>query len=157
LASKKQSCSAVRLPAGGMASRGGGSGGGATARWVDRRRRRCGSDLHLLLLAARLSKFLNYVGKRQNEGARCANRQSQTCGHWQHLLLSKSLKNVHIIGAENFWNFLYIFFHDFAKIYSTPEILQNYTSAAVTHGVRDITPWSTAVGAASSRPVVLPS
>jgi hypothetical protein len=27
-------------------------------------------------------------------------------------------------------HFLYIFYHDFAKIYAPPEILQNYTSAA---------------------------
>jgi hypothetical protein len=45
-------------------------------------------------------------------------------------------------------------YHDFAKIYSPPEVLQNYTSAAVTHGARDITPWPTAVGAAGSRPLV---
>jgi hypothetical protein len=32
--------------------------------------------------------------------------------------------------------------------------LQNYTSAAVAHGVRDITSWPTAVGAASSGPFV---
>jgi hypothetical protein len=31
--------------------------------------------------------------------------------------------------------------------------LQNYTSAAVAHGVRDIAPWHTAVGATSSGPV----
>jgi hypothetical protein len=51
--------------------------------------------------------------------------------------------------------FLYIFYHDFAKIYGLPEILQNYTSAVVTHGVRDITPWPTAVGAVSSGLVAL--
>jgi hypothetical protein len=50
--------------------------------------------------------------------------------------------------------FFYIFFyHDFAKIYGSPEILQNYTSAVMAHGVRDITPWPTAVGAASSGPL----
>jgi hypothetical protein len=32
--------------------------------------------------------------------------------------------------------------------------LQDYTSTAMTHGVRDITSWPTAVGAASSGPVV---
>jgi hypothetical protein len=52
--------------------------------------------------------------------------------------------------------FLYIFNHDFAKIYGPPKILQNYTSATVAHGVRDITPRPTAVGADSSGPVVLP-
>jgi hypothetical protein len=52
-------------------------------------------------------------------------------------------------------NFFYFFYHDFAKIYGPPEILQNYTSTAVAHGVRDITSWPTAVGAASSGPVGL--
>jgi hypothetical protein len=48
----------------------------------------------------------------------------------------------------------YIFFYlYFAKIYGRSETLQNYTSAAGAHGVRDITPWPTAVGAASSGPV----
>jgi hypothetical protein len=48
----------------------------------------------------------------------------------------------------------YIFFYlYFAKIYGRSEILQNYTSAAGAHGVRDITPWPTAVGATSSGPV----
>jgi hypothetical protein len=32
--------------------------------------------------------------------------------------------------------------------------VQNYTSAVVAHGIRDITPWPTAVGAASSGPLV---
>jgi hypothetical protein len=36
--------------------------------------------------------------------------------------------------------FIYFFYHDFAKLYGPPEILQNYTSAVVTHGVRNITP-----------------
>jgi hypothetical protein len=53
-----------------------------------------------------------------------------------------------------FGNFFYIFYHDFAKIYGPPQILQNYTSAAVAHDVRDIMPWPTAVGAASIRPLV---
>jgi hypothetical protein len=34
-----------------------------------------------------------------------------------------------------------------------PKILQNCTSTAVAHGVRDITLWPTAVGAASSGPL----
>jgi hypothetical protein len=34
--------------------------------------------------------------------------------------------------------FLYFSYHDFVKIYGPPEILQNYTSAAMAHGVRDI-------------------
>jgi hypothetical protein len=37
-------------------------------------------------------------------------------------------------------NFLYLFYRDFAKIYGSPQILKKYTSAVVTHGVRDITP-----------------
>jgi hypothetical protein len=31
--------------------------------------------------------------------------------------------------------------------YMPPEILQNYTSATVAHGVTDLTPWPTALGA----------
>jgi hypothetical protein len=42
-------------------------------------------------------------------------------------------------------SFLYFFYHDFAKIYDPPEILQNYTSIAVAHGVKNITSWPTAV------------
>jgi hypothetical protein len=56
------------------------------------------------------------------------------------------------ISEANFY--IYTFYHDFGKIYGPPEILQNYTSAAVAHVVRDITSWSTAVGAASSGPLV---
>jgi hypothetical protein len=37
----------------------------------------------------------------------------------------------------NFFNIF--FYHDFAKIHSPSEILQNYTSTTVAHGVRDIT------------------
>jgi hypothetical protein len=46
--------------------------------------------------------------------------------------------------------FIYFFYIYFAKIYGPLGILQNYTSAAVAHGVRDITPWPMAVRAASS-------
>jgi hypothetical protein len=48
-------------------------------------------------------------------------------------------------------DFLYLIYHDFAKIYSPPKILQKYTSA-----VRDITPWLAAVGAARSGPLAWP-
>jgi hypothetical protein len=48
----------------------------------------------------------------------------------------------------------YIFYHDFAKIYGPPEILQKFTSTAVGHDVRDITLWPTAVGSARSGPLV---
>jgi hypothetical protein len=51
--------------------------------------------------------------------------------------------------------FIYLFYHDFAKIYGPPQILQKYTSAAVTHCVRDITTWPTAVGAARSGTIPL--
>jgi hypothetical protein len=51
---------------------------------------------------------------------------------------------------------IYLFYHDFAKKYGPPQILQKYTSAAVAHGVRDITPWPTAVGAARSGPLAWP-
>jgi hypothetical protein len=50
-------------------------------------------------------------------------------------------------------DFLYLFYHDFCKkIYGPPKILQKYTSIAVAHGVRDITPWAAALGAAKSGP-----
>jgi hypothetical protein len=51
------------------------------------------------------------------------------------------------------WGFLYLFYHDFAKIYDPPQIFQNYTSAVVAHGIRDKTSWPTAVGAARSGPL----
>jgi hypothetical protein len=50
-------------------------------------------------------------------------------------------------------NFLYLFYHNCAKIYGPPQILQKYTSATVAHGVRDIPSWLTAVGAAKSGPL----
>jgi hypothetical protein len=51
-----------------------------------------------------------------------------------------------VVGSKTLLRFfLYLFYHDFAKIHGRPEILQNYTSAAVAHGVRDITSWPTAV------------
>jgi hypothetical protein len=40
------------------------------------------------------------------------------------------------VTAEFFY--AYFFYHDFAKIYGLSEILQNYTSAVVAYGVRDI-------------------
>jgi hypothetical protein len=49
--------------------------------------------------------------------------------------------------------FIYFFYLYFEKINGPPEILQNYTSAVVGHGGRDIPPWGTAVGAARSGPV----
>jgi hypothetical protein len=51
--------------------------------------------------------------------------------------------------------FLYLFYHDFAKIYGPAQILQKYTFGAVDHGVRDITPWAAALGAARSGPLAL--
>jgi hypothetical protein len=51
-----------------------------------------------------------------------------------------------------FWNFLYLFYHDFAKIYGPAQILQKCTSGAVAHGVRDITPRAAALGATRSGP-----
>jgi hypothetical protein len=47
------------------------------------------------------------------------------------LFLSNALAKIRI---HDF--FLYFFYLYFAKIYGPPEILQNYTSAAVTHGGR---------------------
>jgi hypothetical protein len=49
--------------------------------------------------------------------------------------------------------FLHLIYHDFAKIYGPPQILQEYTSATVAHGVTDITPRPTAVRAARSGPI----
>jgi hypothetical protein len=51
--------------------------------------------------------------------------------------------------------FLYLIYHDFAKIYGPTQILQKYTSGAVAHGVRDITPWAAALGAARSGPLAV--
>jgi hypothetical protein len=51
--------------------------------------------------------------------------------------------------------FFIFFYHDFAKIYGSPEILQNYTSAVMAHGVRDITSWPMVVGVAISGPIGL--
>jgi hypothetical protein len=48
--------------------------------------------------------------------------------------------------------FIYLFYRDYAKIYGPPKILQKYTSGAMAHGVRDITPWAVALGAARSGP-----
>jgi hypothetical protein len=50
-------------------------------------------------------------------------------------------------------SFFIYFITVFAKIYGPPQILQNYTSAVVARGARDITPWPTAVGAAMSGPL----
>jgi hypothetical protein len=44
----------------------------------------------------------------------------------------------------------------FCKIYGPSQILQKYTSAAMAHRVRDITPWPTAVGATRSWPLTWP-
>jgi hypothetical protein len=52
--------------------------------------------------------------------------------------------------------FLYLFYHDFAKLYGPSQILQKYTSGVVAHGVRDITLWAAALGAASSGPWAWP-
>jgi hypothetical protein len=51
--------------------------------------------------------------------------------------------------------FLYLFYHEFAKIYGPSQILQKYTSGVVTYGVRDITSWPTASGVARSGPLAL--
>jgi hypothetical protein len=55
---------------------------------------------------------------------------------------------------EFFLNFFNFIIRDFAKIYGLSQILQKYTSAAVAHGVRDITPWPTSVGADRNGPLV---
>jgi hypothetical protein len=52
--------------------------------------------------------------------------------------------------ALKWWIFLYLFYHEFARIYGPSQILQKYTYAAVAYGVRDITPWREAAGVASS-------
>jgi hypothetical protein len=51
--------------------------------------------------------------------------------------------------------FLYLFYYEFSKIYGPSQILQKYTSAAVVHGVKDITPWPAAAGVASSGSLAL--
>jgi hypothetical protein len=48
--------------------------------------------------------------------------------------------------------FLYLFYHDFAKIYDPSQNLLKYTSGIMAHGVMDITPWPAALGAARSGP-----
>jgi hypothetical protein len=63
----------------------------------------------------------------------------------------RSLVCARVLGSASFFIFVY---HDFAKIYDMPEILQNYAYVVVVHGVRDVTPWPTAVGAARSGPLV---
>jgi hypothetical protein len=59
------------------------------------------------------------------------------------------------LAQEDSEFFIYFFYHNFAKIYGPLEILQNYTSVVVAHGVRDVTSWPTAVGAASRGPIGL--
>jgi hypothetical protein len=54
------------------------------------------------------------------------------------LILKNILMRVCIKGMS-IYNFFIFFYLHFAKIYGPPETLQNYTSAAVVHGVRDIT------------------
>jgi hypothetical protein len=56
-----------------------------------------------------------------------------------------------------FKNFLDLFYRGFAKIFGPSKFLQKYTSGAVAHGVRDITPRAAALGAAISGPVPLTS
>jgi hypothetical protein len=79
---------------------------------------------------------------------------------FKHVRVKSALKLVKI--GNNATNltlvgifFIYLFYHDFAKIYGPPQILQKYTSAAVVHSVTDITSWPTTVGAARSGPVPL--
>jgi hypothetical protein len=50
--------------------------------------------------------------------------------------------------------FFYIYFIA-AKIYDPLKVLQKYTSVVVAHGVKDITSWAAALGAASSGPLPL--
>jgi hypothetical protein len=56
-----------------------------------------------------------------------------------------------------FKNFLNLFYRGFAKIFGPSKFLQKYTSGAVAHGARDITPRAAALGAAISGPVPLTS
>jgi hypothetical protein len=56
--------------------------------------------------------------------------------------------------TENF--FIYLIYHDFAKIYGLAQILQKYTFGVVAHGVRDIMSWAEALGAARSGPLAWP-
>jgi hypothetical protein len=52
-------------------------------------------------------------------------------------------------------DFLYLIYHDFVKIYGLTQLLQKHTSGVVAHGVKDITSWAAALGAASSGPLPL--
>jgi hypothetical protein len=60
-----------------------------------------------------------------------------------------------LLGLGEVEFFIYLFYHDFAKIYGPPQILQKYTSAAVAHSVKDKNFLPIAVGAARSWPVPL--
>jgi hypothetical protein len=51
------------------------------------------------------------------------------------------------------WIFYIYFIAILQKIYGPPQILQKYTSAAVAHGVRDLTSWPTVVGGVRSGPL----
>jgi hypothetical protein len=58
-------------------------------------------------------------------------------------------------GGTEHVEFFYLFYHDFAKNIWSATNFAKYTSAAVTHGIRDITSWPTAVGATRSGPIPL--
>jgi hypothetical protein len=96
----------------------------------------------------------------QKVSGRQPTTEIRDCGPQGHFLSPQmSLRWADACAAQHSpshhkWNFIYFFYHDFAKIYGPPEILQNYTSAAMAYSVRDITPWPTVVGAASNGPLV---
>jgi hypothetical protein len=70
-------------------------------------------------------------------------------------MLSQSQSNKqargHTTTKHDFFNIFYLYF---AKINSPPQILQNYTSAAVAHGGRDIPPCGTTAGVVAHGPAV---
>jgi hypothetical protein len=50
------------------------------------------------------------------------------------ILVQPTVARLAELRATNF--FIYLFYHDFAKIYGPSQILQKYTSGVVAHGVR---------------------
>jgi hypothetical protein len=57
---------------------------------------------------------------------------------WSIFIMAKGSNLLKKLLGESFYiSFCY---HDFAKIYGPPEILQNYTSVVVAHDVREIAP-----------------
>jgi hypothetical protein len=68
---------------------------------------------------------------------------------WAVLVITAQLGRHGLADCQqvSIWNFLYLFYHDFAKIYGPAQILQKYTSDTVAHGgIYSLPPWVAAVG-----------